>query len=352
MDGLGGNSGPKLRMDYKDYYQVLGVKKGATEKELKTAYRKLAKELHPDKNPGNKQAETRFKEINEAYEVLSDPDKRQKYDTVGANWPQYEQWQRAGGAGAQGQPFDWEQFGAGGQPTGRGGGGGYRTITQEELNSLFGGGEGFSDFFRTFFGGRGGGMGGMEGAGGQAGGRGGRARRGQDYEQPVSVTLEEAFSGSQRVLESQSSDGKARRLEVKIPAGVKDGSRIRMAGEGGAGAGGGPKGDLYLVISVQPHALYQREDDDLRLELPVEVATLVLGGELAIPTLKGTKLALKIPPETQNGKVFRLSGQGMPVLGDATQRGDLFVQVKAVLPTNLSAKERQLFEELRKTRGA
>ena len=187
---------------------------------------------------------------------------------------------------------------------------------------------------------------------GAAGGRAGtRSRRGHDYEQPVSVTLEEAFTGSQRLLESTGADGKVRRLEVKIPAGVKDGSRIRMAGQGGAGAGSGPSGDLFLVVSVQPHAVFQREEDDLRAEIPVDMTTLTLGGELAVPTLKGTKLSLKIPAETQNGKVFRLSGQGMPVLGEQARRGDLFLKVRAVLPTNLTPKERQLLEELQKLRA-
>ncbi len=331
-------------MEYKDYYKILGVEKVATEKELKTAYRKLAKELHPDKNPGNKQAEARFKEVNEAYEVLSDAEKRQKYDTLGQNWGQYEQWQRGGGAG---QPFDWGSFA--GQPGGAGrpgGSGGYRTVSEEELAGMFGeGGGGFSDFFRTFFGG----LGGTGGMGGSTGGtRGGtRSRRGHDYEQPVTVTLEEAFTGSQRILETKTADGKVRRLEVKVPPGVRDSSRIRMAGEGGPGSGGA-KGDLYLVISVLPHAVFQREEDDLRAELPVEITTLVLGGDLPVPTLKGTTLALKIPPETPNGKVFRLSGQGMPVLNDPSRRGDLFVKVRAVLPTNLTPKEKQLYEELHK----
>jgi DnaJ-class molecular chaperone len=322
-------------MDYKDYYQILGVKKAATEKDIKLAYRKLAKELHPDKNPGNKQAEARFKEVNEAYEVLSDPEKRGKYDTLGQNWTQYEQMQRSGAGG--GQPFDWSSM-AGGQA----GGGGYRTVTQEELQDLFGDGGGFSDFFRTFFGGAGGGAGGSPGAGRAAG----RGRRGADLEQPVTVTLEEAFNGSQRLLESTEADGKVRRLEVKIPAGVKDGQRIRMGGQGGAGAGSGPRGDLFLAISVQPHAVFQREGDDLRAELPVDMTTLVLGGELSVPTLKGTKLSLKVPPETQNGNVFRLGGQGMPAMADASRRGDLFVKVRAVLPTNLTPKEKQLIEEL------
>ena len=300
---------PKVDMEYKDYYKILGVEKGATEKALKTAYRKLAKELHPDKNPGNKQAETRFKEVNEAYEVLSDAEKRQKYDTLGQNWGQYEQWQRGGGAG---QPFDWKSFG--GQPGGAGrsgaGGTGYRTVSEEELAGLFGEGVGgFSDFFRTFFGGLGG-TAGMSGAGPSAARGAGRSRRGHDYEQPVSVTLEEAFNGSQRILETKGADGKVRRLEVKLPPGVRDSSRIRMAGEGGAGSGSGGRGDLYLVISVQPHAIFQREEDDLRADLPVDVTTLVLGGELPVPTLKGTTLSLKIPPETPERQGLSVIGAG------------------------------------------
>jgi curved DNA-binding protein len=336
-------------MEYKDYYKILGVEKGATEKELKTAYRTLAKELHPDKNPGNKQAETKFKEVNEAYEVLSDSEKRQKYDSLGQNWGQYEQWQRGGGTG---QPFDWGGFS--GQPadvrrSGQGGAG-YRTVSEEELAGLFGqGGGGFSDFFRTFFSGQGGAPD-MGGAGAARGA--GRSRRGRDFEQPVAVTLEEAFNGSQRILEAKGADGKVRRLEVRLPAGVKDSSRVRMAGEGGAGAGSGGRGDLYLVIAVQPHAVFQREEDDLRAELPVDATTLVLGGDLPVPTLKGTTLSLRIPPETPNGKVFRLSGQGMPVLNDPSHRGDLFVKVRAILPTNLTPKERQLYEELHKLRKA
>ncbi len=325
-------------MQYKDYYHILGLNRAATDKEIKQAYRKLARKYHPDVTAGDKKAaEARFKEINEAYEVLGDPEKRRRYDTLGANWQQYEQWQRAGG-GAGGQPFDWSQFGFGGEP-----GGQYyqRTITEEELGQMFGG-TGFSEFFQTFFGG-------MGRAGGFESSR--RARRGQDYEQPVEVTLEEAFAGAQRLLKLTSPDGRERRLEVKIPPGVKDGSRIRMAGEGGLGVGGGAKGDLYLVIRVKPHGVFERSGDDLYLEMPVEFTKLVLGGELSVPTLKGGRLALRIPPETQNGKVFRLAGQGMPSLQDRNQRGDLFVKVKALLPTQLSERELRLFEELRQIRG-
>jgi curved DNA-binding protein len=325
-------------MEYKDYYKILGVNKSATDKELKQAYRKLARKYHPDVTTGDKKAaEARFKEINEAYEVLGDPEKRKRYDTLGANWQQYEQWQRAGG-GAREQPFDWSQFGFGGAPSGQQRG--YRTVTPEEAEELFGGE--FSDFFRTFFGGM--------GFGGATGGRA-RARRGQDYEQPVEVTLEEAFTGTQRLLGMTTAAGQERRLEVKIPPGVQSGSRIRMAGQGGPGLGGGPSGDLYLVVTVRPHATYERKGDDLHLELPVPLTTLMLGGEVAVPTLRGTRLALKIPPETQNGKTFSLRGQGMPRLQDPNKRGDLYVKVRAVLPTNLTVQEKALFEELRQTRG-
>jgi DnaJ-class molecular chaperone len=306
-------------MEYKDYYKILGVNKSATDKELKQAYRKLARKYHPDVTTGDKKAaEARFKEINEAYEVLSDPEKRKLYDDVGANWPQYAQRQRAGGAPGGPQR-------------------GYRTGTPEEAEDLF------SDFFRTFFGG-------MDFGGGATGGRA-RARRGQDYEHPVEVTLEEAFTGTQRILGMTTSDGQERRLEVKIPPGVQGGSRIRMAGQGGPGLAGGPSGDLFLIVTVRPHATYERKGDDLHLELPVPLTTLMLGGEVDVPTLRGTRLALKVPPETQNGKNFSLRGQGMPRLSDASQRGDLYVQVRAVLPTNLTVREKALFEELRQARS-
>ena len=242
-------------MDYKDYYKILGVPKTANDKDIKAAYRRLARKWHPDVNPQNhKQSEAKFKEINEANDVLSDPAKRKKYDELGANWQQYEQWQRGGGQQQQG-PFQWGGFG---QQGGGGGGGQYQTMSQEELEQILGGmggngsgmgGGAFSDFFNMFFG----------GGGGQAGQQTARrSRRGQDYEQPVEVTLEEACTGTQRMLEMQGDDGKPRRIEVKIPAGVDTGSRVRMAGLGGAGAGSGAKGDIYLVVTVLPSAAYER----------------------------------------------------------------------------------------------
>jgi curved DNA-binding protein len=310
-------------MEYKDYYKILGVEKSATEKEIKQAYRKLARKLHPDVNPNNKAAQEKFKEVNEANEVLSDPEKRRKYDTLGANWQQYEQYQRAGGQG----PF---QYGNGGQ---------YRTFTQDDLGNIFGnlGGDdvgGFSDFFRTIFGG---GFG--ETSRPQA-----RPRRGQDVEQTLEITLDEAYRGAARIVQK---DG--RRLEIKIPAGVKTGSKIRYAGEGYPGMNSGTAGDLYLRVQIAPHPTFERDGDDLRVEVPVDLYTTVLGGEAHVPTLKG-QLALKIPPETQSGKTFRLAGQGMPRLNEPNVYGDLYAKVCIVLPEHLTTEERDLFKRLAELR--
>ena len=306
-------------MEYKDYYKILGVSKNASDKEIKQAYRRLARKYHPDVNPSDKSAPEKFKEINEANDVLSDPQKRRKYDTLGANWQQYEQYQRAGGQG----PFQW-----GGQ------GGQYRTVTPEELENLFGGmggGDlgGFSDFFRTFFGG------GFTGATTRVQAR---PRRGQDIEQEIDIALEEAYRGATRLVDK---DG--RRLEIKIPAGVKTGSKIRYAGEGMPGSAGA--GDLYLLVQVAPHPTFERVGDDLHCEIPVDLYTALLGGETSVPTLKG-QLVLKIPPETQTGKVFRLAGQGMPKLNEANSFGDLYAKVRVVLPEHLTPAEREMFEKL------
>jgi curved DNA-binding protein len=312
-------------MEYKDYYQILGVGKNATEKEIKQAYRRLARKYHPDVNPNNKGAQEKFKEINEANDVLSDPQKRRKYDTLGANWQQYEQYQRAGGQG----PFQW-----GGQ------GAQYRTVTPEEFESIFGGvggGDlgGFSDFFRTFFGG---GFGGTATSGRTQT----RPRRGQDIEQEIDISLEEAYRGATRLVDK---DG--RRLEIKIPPGVKTGSKIRYAGEGMPGTAGA--GDLYLRVQVVPHAVFERQGDDLHCEVPVDLYTALLSGEANVTTLKG-QLALKIPAETQSGKVFRLGGQGMPKLNEPNSFGDLYAKVRVVLPEHLTPEERELFERLAKMR--
>jgi curved DNA-binding protein len=330
-------------MEYKDYYKILGVPKNATEKEIKKAYRKLARQYHPDANPNDPTAEEKFKEINEAYEVLSDPEKRKKYDQFGAQWKNF--------TGAGGRPEDfWRQWQ--GSAAGAGApGGGYRTVSPEEFEEMFGGAGGFSDFFEALFGmggRRGGRTGGFEDifGGVYTTGAGARARpmRGRDIEHPVEITLEEAYHGTTRVLQM---DGE--RIEVKIPKGVKTGSRVRVAGKGEPGRNGGQPGDLYLKIHVLPHSQFKREGDDLRLKLAVDIYTLILGGEVQVPTLDRPVL-LNIPPETDNGKVFRLRGKGMPNLKQPDRRGDLYVEVSAKLPKNLTEQEKELFRQLRALR--
>lgn len=328
-------------MANKDYYQILGVNRNASEKEIKQAYRRLARKHHPDLNPGDKSAEARFKEMNAAYEVLSNPEKRKKYDQFGDQWEYADQFAKAGGQ----QGVRWD--------TGTGG-------TTFEYGDV----SGLGDIFSSLFGDAG--MGSKMRRGPQ---------RGQDVESPVEISLEEAYHGSKRVIQLQMSEpctacggtgrvgnrvctmcggagGKTvpRRLEVKIPPGVKDGSRIRMAGEGAPGRAGGNKGDLYLVVRVLPHKVFERKGDDLHTEVSVPLATAILGGEVRLPTLDGN-LSLKIPPETQNGKLFRLAGKGMPQLGNA-KHGSMFAKVNVVLPSNLSEEERRLFEKLRSLRTA
>lgn len=323
-------------MEYKDYYKIMGVDKKVAPKDIKQAYRRLARKYHPDVNPGNKEAEEKFKEINEAYEVVGNPEKRKKYDELGANWKSYEQWQRAGGE-ASGQPFDWSQAGfapgAGSNARQE-----YRTLTEEDLKNLFGESGPFSTFYYSFF----------DTPGSEARGyrrATSRPQRGEDIEQAVEIGLEEAYHGTVRVLQMTDASGKARRLEAKIPAGVQDGGRIRLAGQGMPGYGGGEVGDLYLLVQISPHHLFERRGDDLHLKLMVPLTTVVLGGEVEVPTLNG-KVMLKIPQETQNGKVFRLKGKGMPRLGEPKRSGDLYAEVSVVLPQRLSERERQIFKEM------
>lgn len=302
----------------RDYYEVLGVGRQATDKEIRAAYRKLARQYHPDLNPGDKTAESRFKEIQQAYEVLSDAEKRKKYDQFGANW------EHVGQAPPQGSR-------SGGRTT-------YTTTDiPYDLGDLGGEGVDLGDILGRVFGG----FGGRTST--QA-----RPRRGQDVEQPVSVTLDEAYRGTARLVEVLGENGEPRRLEVKIPPGVRDGSRVRVAGEGGPGVGGGARGDLFLVIGVLPHPGFERKGDDVTAEIPVPLSTAMLGGEVAVQTLKG-RLALRIPPETQNGRTFRLAGQGMPKLGGGGS-GDFFAKVRVVLPTSLTPEERELFAKLRDRR--
>ncbi len=340
-------------MDFKDYYQVLGVKRDASEKDIRAAFRKLARQFHPDVNKDDKQAEARFKEVNEANEVLSDSEKRSMYDRFGADWQRYQQAQASG----QGTPQDFSQWFTGGRPS-SGGGSGQRVEYRD-----FGDGGEFSDFFETLFGG---GRRGRNGAGAP------RPRRGEDQEVEAELTLEEADQGTIRMVSLQATTvcptcggggvkdhrrcsacggsgytAQQRRLEARIPAGVADGARIRLSGQGGGGAAGGPSGDLYLRVRLLPHKQFEREGSDLRTTVDVPLYTALLGGEIAVPAL-GTRLSLRIPPETQNGKVFRLRGKGLSAGRD--QRGDLLARVNVVLPTGLSDDERATFARLREGR--
>jgi molecular chaperone DnaJ len=327
----------------KEYYELLGIKKNATEKEIKQAYRRLARKYHPDVNPGDKSAEAKFKEINTAYEVLADKEKRAKYDRYGDKWQYADQFEKAGG-----QQSQYYEYSPGGDTGFHFGGdiGGMDSIFEELLRG--GRSRGFS--------------------------RRAQPRRGQDLETSVEVTLEEAYSGTTRTISLQVEEPCAtckgtgriqnvpcsvcrgagvipniKRLEVKIPAGVKTGSRVRIAGKGQPGYGGA-SGDLYLVITMLPHRSFERQGDNLHTTIAVPLSVAILGGEIQVPTPKA-KLSLKIPPETQNGRVFRLAGQGMPHLGKST-RGDLLVKVNAVLPTSLSEEEKELFRRLREIRPA
>jgi curved DNA-binding protein len=301
-------------MEYKDYYRILGVDRSATQAEIKRAYRRLAREFHPDVKPGDTMAETRFKEINEAYEVLGDPQKRAKYDRLGASW---QQWQRAGQSPGS---FDWSSF------TSPGGAG-------VNFSDIFGGsGTGaFSDFFNALFGG-------MGGARSHPSSQ--RASRGQDVSQPVEITLEEAYHGTTRVLESG-----GRRIRATIPSGAANGTRIRLSGLGAPGVATARTGNLYLVISVADHNVFRRDGDDLHVEVPVDLYTAVLGGDVDVPTIDG-QVRLRVPAGTQSGQVFRLRGRGMPKLRSTTQRGDLYAKAMIQIPTKLSQQERGLFNQL------
>ncbi len=325
-------------MDFKDYYATLGVAKTATDKEIKQAFRKLARKYHPDVNPGDKGAEARFKEVNEANEVLSDPQKRKKYDELGANWRAYENAPPGAGPFGGGAPF-------GGQWNTGGGGGGFHQMTPEEMQEMFGGGGAdspFSDFFTTFFGGM--------GAEQSTGARGGRARprnrKGQDIEHPFELDLEDAIRGSVQRLQLRH-DGHARSVEVRIPAGVTDGSRVRVAGEGGRGAGSGASGDLYLRVQLKPHPVFDVKGRDVYTRARVAVPVAVLGGEVDVVTPEQKTLRLKLPAGTQSGQRFRLRGHGLPSVGKPDERGDLYASVEVDIPKTLSDEERAHYEALR-----
>jgi curved DNA-binding protein len=305
-------------VEYKDYYKILGVPKTATDKEIKAAFRKQARKYHPDVNKGDPKAEARFKEVNEANEVLSDPEKRQRYDHLGPDWASYRQGPGAGAPGG-GYTVDF-----GGQDMG-----------------------GFSDFFRTIFGG---GFGG-QGAGGFPGGAGGQGGfeeafgggAGHDVEGTVELTVEDVLHGTTRTV--QLGEGPStRKVEVRIPPGVRDGSRVRAAGEGGTGRSG-RRGDLYLRVKVLPHPMFERKADDLHVNITVPLTTAVLGGETSVPTLEGP-LGIKVPAGSRPGRVLRLRNHGLPRL-EGGGRGDLLATLAVALPQKLSDREQALFEELR-----
>ncbi len=304
-------------MDFKDYYEILGVAPDADKNAIKKVYRKLARQLHPDVNPGNKAAEERFKNVNEAYQVLSDPEERQKYDELRA---QYQRWQETG---RPGRDFQWQDWAA--RP---GEGVHVENTTPEDLRDMFGSDSPYSDFFTSIFGQA------------RAGDGHPRARRGRDLEYAADVTLEEAFRGATRLLDL---DG--RRIEARTPPGVDTGSRVRLAGQGEPGRNGGPAGDLYLITHVLPHTAFERQGDDLFAEVAVDVFTAALGGEIRVQTLDGAVM-LTIPPRTQTGRSFRLRSKGMPQLGSPDRRGDLLVRAKLMLPEPLTDRELAAFREL------
>jgi curved DNA-binding protein len=300
-------------MDFKDYYEILGVAPTADKKAIQQTYRQLARKHHPDLNPGNKDAEEKFKTINEAYQVLSDTKKRKKYDELRA---QYQQWQKTGGQQQQG--FDWKNWSA---ESGKG------TRTQytnaEDLEDLFGNASPYSDFFSNIFGGK---------------ANSGRntpitPRRGRDVEYEVDLTLEEAFHGTERALEI---DG--HRIQASIPLGVRTGTRVRLASRGEAGKNGGEAGDLFLIIKVLPNEIFERDGDDLHFDASVDIFTAITGGEIRIPALE-RPLTLTIPPRTNANRTFRLRGKGMPYLREPNKRGDMFARVKLVLPDALTEQE-------------
>jgi DnaJ-class molecular chaperone len=337
-------------MAQKDYYKVLEVSRTASEQDIKSAYRRLARKYHPDVNQGNPQATDRFKEINEAYEVLSDTEKRRKYDQFGTDWERYD---RAGFSTnpSSGFSYDFNNSGGfgdifdsifGGKAKAR-----PNTSTSTNTRSDFGFGRSTPS----------------------------RPQRGEDHEQAIEITLEEACQGTTRQLQIQSSEicatcsgiglrngqrctacngtgatTRLKRLEVRIPAGVDEGTKVKVANEGAPGLSGGPRGDLLLLVHILPHPNFVRKGADLHTTATIPLYVVVLGGEIIISSPRGTKFALNVPPETQNGKVFRLTNQGMPVLNSPTLRGDMYVKVDVTLPTNLSDREKQLFQELKDLR--
>ncbi|RPI14133.1 MAG: J domain-containing protein [Ignavibacteriae bacterium] len=314
-------------MEYKDYYKVLGVEKNATQDEIKKAYRKLAVKYHPDKTKGDKASETKFKEINEANEVLSDPEKRKKYDRLGENWRQYEQ------HGGQQGGFDWSQYASQGSG---------RTYSYEgDFSDIFGN-SGYSDFFDMLFG-----QG--FGASQQRRNRTGGARRatvakGEDMSAELEITLEDAYHGAQKIF---TINGQGIKLNIK--PGITDGHLLKLSGKGSPGMQGGTPGDLLLTIKIAKHPVFDRKGDDLYADIDVDLYTAILGGKASFKSFKGN-VKVDIPKGSQNGKLLRLQKLGMPKYGHANEFGNLYLKLNINIPEHLSAKEEQLFKELQKLR--
>lgn len=331
----------------KDYYQVLGVPRTASEKDIKRAYRKLARQHHPDINPDNKSSESRFKEINQAYQVLSDKEKRALYDQLG---PDFEKIAAAGGAGPGGTPVDFgdlfNQVGRGRRGAARGGEQTYHIPTDDmEQGDV---GELFESLFGTIRG-----QGRRTGGGMGFRGRSRGPQRGEDMEHPLEIALAESIRGTQRSLQLTVEDPatgqrQTRQVTVKIPAGVKEGARVRVAGQGTQGQNGGTAGDLFLRIHLAPHPFWRREGYDMHCEVPITFAEAALGAQIQVPTVNG-EVQLKIPAGTQSGQVFRLTGRGVPHI-KGTGAGDQFVKVKIAVPRNLGPREEELIQELARLR--
>jgi DnaJ-class molecular chaperone len=320
-------------MKFQDYYATLNVEKKAEQATIKQAYRRLARKYHPDMNPNDSKAEAKFKNVTEAYEVLGDPEKRQKYDKLGANWRLYEQARATGRPDPFAEQWSASVGGAGRQR--------FHTVSSEHMEDIFGQGASFSDFFTAFFG---------SGAG-QSGQRDIRqpSRRGRDVESTIEISLEEAYTGTTRRIEMRTvARARKRSIEVRIPAGIANGARVRVNGEGESGVGEADAGDLFLRIHVPSHSLFKRRGSDLEIKLVLPITTAVLGGDVDVPSIAGKPVTLRVAPLTQSGRVFRIRGYGMPNPGKEDSRGDAYARVEIQVPTSLSEKEREHYEALSK----
>lgn len=303
-------------MEYKDYYKILGVSKTATIDEIKKVYRQLALKYHPDTNPNNKVAEDKFKEINEAYEVLADPEKRKKYDNLGNSWNRFRQ------TGANTEDFDWSQW-ASRRSQGRR----KTSDTFSNIGDIFG--QGASDFFETIFGGF------SKRTSSQQ-----PHKRGEDVETELEISLEEAFKGTQKQFIVDN-----KKIGLNIKPGINDGQILKISGKGKPGKAGGTNGDILIKIKINPHKRVQREGNDLHLEVTIDLYKAILGGNSTLKTF-GDTVKLNIPSESQPGTILKIKGQGMPIYGNPTQRGDLFIKLNIKIPKNLTQKEIELFKEL------